>query len=185
MEEVVHVIQVLEAMQESLNKNDANRLRELSNQTIHCASTVQDAGSITLAVIIYTLSKLIERGDNRKIREWSKFQKKFLGLLTLALKSVKEGDFDYYERYLHEARKSLTALSVNLKPYIQEVMRKASINKASRIYEHGISMGHTAQLLGITQWELAEYTGQKVVTEPYGETIDIKKRAGMAMEFLS
>ena len=43
-----------------------------------------------------------------------------------------------------------------LKEYIQEVFRKAYINKASRIYEHGISRAETAGLLGVTQWELAE-----------------------------
>ena len=63
-------------------------------------------------------------------------------------------------------------------------MRKASINKASRIYEHGISLGKTAQLLGITQWELTEYTGQKREEKPYG-ALSAKKRAQMALEFFS
>ena len=65
-------------------------------------------------------------------------------------------------------------------------MHKASVNKASKIYEHGISMGRTAKMLGITQWELSEYTGQKNVPDnPYNETFDVRKRAEMAMEFFS
>jgi predicted transcriptional regulator len=73
-----------------------------------------------------------------------------------------------------------------MKPYIQEVLRKASINKASKIYEHGISLGQTAQLLGITQWELSEYSGQTNVSDnDYNKTLDIKKRAKMALEFFS
>jgi predicted transcriptional regulator len=82
------------------------------------------------------------------------------------------------------ARKTLSSLSVNLKPYIEEVMRKASINKASKIYEHGISLGQTANLLGISQWELSEYTGQTSIADTnYNNTINTKKRAQMAMEF--
>lgn len=183
MEEVEHVIDVLERVQKSLISADAVQLKNLSNQTIHGASIVQDPGSITLAVLIYTLSKIVERKDYYKIKNWAKFVKKFNSLFGLAKKALKDGKYDFYDNYLHEARKMLSGISVNLKPYIQEVIRKASINKASRIYEHGISMGHTAQLLGISQWELAEYTGQKAITEPYGEFIDVRKRAGMALEF--
>ena len=71
-----------------------------------------------------------------------------------------------------------------MKPYINEVLRKASINKASRIHEHGISLGQTAKLLGITQWELSEYIGRKEITDRrYSQTINTKIRAKMAMEF--
>ena len=45
-------------------------------------------------------------------------------------------------------------------------------------------MGRTAKMLGVTQWELSEYTGQKQISDnPYNETLSVKKRAKMAMEF--
>ena len=63
-------------------------------------------------------------------------------------------------------------------------MQKAKINKASRLYEHGISMEKTAKLLGISQWELAEYVGPMGASEyPQTQTLDIKKRVKKAMEF--
>lgn len=185
MEEVSHIINILEETLQGIKNEDSSKLRDISNKTIHSASILQDAGSVTLAVIIYAISKLIERKDNRKIKEWPKFVRRFNGFFELAIKALKENNFEKYDNYLNESRKSLASLSLNLKPYIQEVMRKASVNKASKIYEHGISMGHTAQLLGITQWELAEYAGQKVITKPYGEIIDTKERAKIAMEFFS
>ena len=75
MEEVKHVIDVLQQTKESLKEKDAVKLRELSNQTIHAASTIQDAGSIALAVLIYTLSKIVERQDYNKIKSWDTFEK--------------------------------------------------------------------------------------------------------------
>ena len=85
---------------------------------------------------------------------------------------------------LKKTKNEITNLSISLKPYIHEVLRKASINKASKIHEHGISLGQTANLLGITQWELSEYVGRKEITDrKYSQTINTRVRAKMAMEF--
>ncbi|MEK6893207.1 MAG: hypothetical protein AABX07_03305 [Nanoarchaeota archaeon] len=184
--EVGHVIDALNETKQALKDAEAANLRALSDKTIHSASLVQDAGSITLAVIVYSLSKLIERGDNKKIKQWDKFTKKINSFLSLAIAALKEHNFKAYELYLEKIRQSITSISPNLKSYIQEVLRKAAINKASKIYEHGISMGQTADLLGITQWELTEYAGQKSVDIiSYENPENIKERAKMALEFFS
>ena len=95
-----------------------------------------------------------------------------------------EGDEEKFNSFLKKAREALEESSVDMKQYIQDVLRKASINKASRIYEHGISLGQTAQILGLTSWELAEYAGQsKSVETRYMQTINEKSRAKMALEF--
>ncbi|PIN92751.1 hypothetical protein COU54_05825 [Candidatus Pacearchaeota archaeon CG10_big_fil_rev_8_21_14_0_10_31_24] len=184
MEEVDHFVKVLEETQQAIIQNNSIKLRELSNQTIHSASCVQDSSNLALVVIIYTISKLIERNDHIRIKNWDKFIKRFNGILSLAIKALREKKYKEYETYISQARTTLTSVSPTLKNYIEEIFRKASINKASAIYEHGISLGKTAQLLGVTQWELAEYSGQKKIEEGY-KTIDAKKRAKMAMEFLS
>ena len=57
------------------------------------------------------------------------------------------------------------------------------INKASRIYEHGISMQRTAELLGISEWELSEYAGRTGISDVnLSITMDIKTRIEKAME---
>ncbi len=186
MEEVEHLISVLEQTRQAIIDNDSLKLRDLSNQTVHSASTVQDPGSIALAVIVYTLGKFIERGDNTKIKQWSKFIKKVDGYLALAITSLKEQNTTAYESYLERIRQTIPTVSPNLKSYIQEVLRKAMINKASRIYEHGISMGQTAKLLGISQWELSEYAGQKEQGNiQYDNPESVKERAALALEFFS
>ncbi len=184
MEEPEHIKEVITTTLTALKNQDAVRLNQLSNQTIHTASCMQDPGSITLTVIIYTLSKLIERKDYEKIKNWPVFVKKISATLQLALKAVEQERYEVYENYLATARTSFVSLSVNLKPYIEEVLRKSSVNKASKIYEHGISLGQTAKLLGITPWEIQEYLGQKSIDLPQ-KSLDVKKRAKSAMEFFS
>lgn len=186
MEEAEHLINVMDNSKKYLSIKDSERLRELSNQFIHHLSSHQEEGCITLAVIVYALSKIIERKDYEKVKGWDKFVKKFNASMDLAIKAAREDKTEEYDKYLEMSRKALTSISVNLKPYIQEILRKASINKASKVYEHGISMGRTSKILGITQWELSEYTGQKTVPDnPFNESLSIKKRAQIALDFFS
>lgn len=182
--EVQHLTEILEATKQALKEQDSIRLKELSNQTIHSASVEQHTDSITIAVLVYALSKLLERRDTMKIKNWGKITKKINSFFSLAITALKQGNRDKYLSYLEMSRKTLNSISINLKPYVQDVLRKAEINKASRIYEHGISLGQTAKLLGLSQWELSEYTGQmKSADIEYNRTLDVKKRAEMALEF--
>ena len=86
-------------------------------------------------------------------------------------------------RHTNKIRKAIGNLSGRFKKYIQDVFKKAEINKASRIYEHGISMEATAKLLGISMWELAEYTGNTGIGDvDLGITMPEKQRIKIAME---
>lgn len=184
--EVSHLINVLEETKKALLNNDSFRLNELSNTTIHSASTEQDAGSLTIAILVYSLSKVVERKDHLRIKNWFKFVTRFNSFIDLAIKAFKENKIDQGVNHIESARKSLTLISLNLKQYIKEVIRKACINKASKLYDHGISMGQTASLLGVTTWELAEYTGQTAISDTsHNYTLNVRERARMALEFLS
>jgi len=186
MEEVEHKIAILEEAKQALLDKNAFLLRELSTRTVHSSSSHQDTGSILISVIIYSLSKLIERRDFVRIKDWDSIIEKINSLLTSSIKLAMEGDEEGFANYLGKVRKVLEEASLDLKPYLHEVMRKACVNKACRIYEHGISMGKTADLLGVTKWELSEYAGQSKVSEAkYNQTLNQKSRAKMALDFFS
>jgi hypothetical protein len=183
MEEANHIVEILGQAQQALKQQNALALKEISNQTVHCSSCFQDPGTTTMAVVIYTLSKLIERPDTLKIKRWPEATKKIQSYFTLAQQAVRTKKDSQFEAYMQRIRTTLTSLSVNLKPYMQDLLQKASVNKAGKIYEHGISMGKTAQLLGISQWELSDYVSQK--DDPYHATINTRTRAQTALEFFA
>jgi hypothetical protein len=183
MEEVEHKISVLEGTKQALLEKNASWLRELSNQTIHCASVHQDSGSIVTAVLVYSLSKLVERKDFAKIKGWDKMVHDLSELFTLAIKAAMENEEEEYNKNMGRAREVLDSFG-SIKKYVDDVMRKAAVNKAAKVYEHGISLGQAASLLGLTNWELAEYTGQgKTAENKYNETISEKERAKTALDF--
>jgi hypothetical protein len=41
----------------------------------------------------------------------------------------------------------------------------SKISKGSRLYEHGISIGRTAKLLGVSKWDLMQYAGKTGIHE--------------------
>ena len=49
--EVEHTTQVLQEIKTALTSRDALKLKDLSNKTVHSASSHQDSASITIAVI--------------------------------------------------------------------------------------------------------------------------------------
>ncbi len=184
MEERDHFINVLKDTQSALKSNNSLKLKTLSDQTIHTASISQHTDSLIIAVVIYSLSKLVERRENLKLKNWDKFAGKIYLSLEIAIKALQENKDKKFLEGLERVKKNLLNVSPSIKKYVEEVLIKASINKASKLYEHGISMSQTANLLGVSQWELSEYIGQKSIHEtPEYKTIDIKSRAKMAMEF--
>ncbi len=180
-----HIISVLKGIKDSLKKEDAVKLKELSNQTIHCAACNQDSGSTAIGIISYALSKIIERADYKRIKNWQGFIQRFNSAIELAIKAAEEDNLEAFESHIMRARTSILSASPNLKKYLEEILRKSSINRASKMYEHGISLGQTAKLLGLTQWEISEFTGQSKTEEYKASALSVKQRARMALEFFS
>jgi hypothetical protein len=111
------------------------------------------------------------------MKGWDKFQKTYTDSLDNALVALKKKDIEGYRDQIERIKEAITKLSGNLKIYIEAIFRKAQITKASRIYEHGISRGVAAKILGISIWELNEYVGRTGIADvDLAYTLDIKQR---------
>ncbi|MBI2044580.1 hypothetical protein HYT23_00825 [Candidatus Pacearchaeota archaeon] len=183
MQEKENIKRILEGTIKKIKNYDVVGLRELSNQTIHTASITQDPDNIAIAVIVYALSKILERPDYRQRPGWNKFYKGLINEIEHAIYAIGKQDDAHLRFHIERIAKKLDSASGKLKKYIREVIIKAKVNKASRIYEHGISMEKTAKLLGITMWELAGYVGQTGIPDVnFAKTMDIKDRIKIAEE---
>ncbi|MBS3086009.1 hypothetical protein J4225_04990 [Candidatus Pacearchaeota archaeon] len=183
MQEKEHILEVLGKTKEALKRQDVIGLKELSNMTIHSASIYKDTDCITIAVVIYALSKIIERRDDKNSKQCNEFCKKAGLSIERAIAALKNDNEEELKNNIEAITSSIKNLSGDLKDYVQDVFRKAQINKASKIYEHGISMEQTAELLGLTLFELAGYAGQRqIVDAGLNKTKDVKSRIKLAME---
>lgn len=180
-EERQNVLDILRKTRIALKTEDVMTLREASSRTIHSASIYKDTDSVAVAVIVYALSKIIERKKYTTYDGWLPFYKKVLFGINKGIEDLETKNFNQFRKDVMEIRSSINTISGNLKIYIQDVFREAEISRASRLYEHGISSAETAQLLGITQFELAEYIGKTGIADvDLGVTMPIKNRLNFA-----
>jgi hypothetical protein len=182
MKEEENVLRILKETRMAIEKNDSFMIKGLSNQTINTSSLTQDADNIAVAVIVYSLSKIIERQDYRQLPGWKKFYTNILLYMNKSIKDIENKNYELFRNDFKMIRGSIENLSGKLKRYIKEVLRNAEINKASRLYEHGISMEQTASLLGVTLYELADYVGRTGIPDaPENKTMNTKERIKLAM----
>lgn len=183
MQERDNVLRIFQETKGAVLRGDSAKIRSLSNQTTNTASLTHDPDNIAAAVIVYSLSKIIEREDYRKLPGWNKFYNTYLIAIDKIIEAIKKQDDKSYDENIKLIQKAMSSVSGKLKEYIQDVFRRAMINKASKIYEHGISMEKTAKLLGITLYELASYAGEKETTIPQRKSMPVRNRIKLAMEF--
>jgi len=182
MQEKENVLRILQETKDALKSSDSLKLKELSNQTIHTASITQDPDNISVAVVVYSLSKVVERKKYQEFKGWASFYKAVVTYVDNSIDALGKNQDKKLQENLKFMTDAISNISGELKIYIQDVFRKAQINKASKIYEHGISMEKTAKLLGITMFELASYAGQKpeIANAPLSKTLDVKSRIKLA-----
>jgi hypothetical protein len=162
------IIDIIAQAVEIIKEGNPYDLKELSNHTIHNASIFQDEFSVAIAVIIYSLSKIISANSESK--------GKFAGLLVKARKSMEQDDITGYKAATGSIMDLISKLDSRFGGYVDDVISQAQIRKASKIYDHGISLGQTSSILGISQWELMQYLGAARGTDsPYEKSDVIEK----------
>ena len=183
MEEKVKkdILEILKGSIKAISEDDTVKLKELSNHTLHDASILQDEYSISIAVIIYSIAKIFERPRYKKYKEWPTFYNNLAKELRNAKRALEKDSIVEYEHSIQNLLQAIDRLGKKFRKYIIEVINKAKISKASRIHEHGLSIGRTAELLGITEWELMDYIGETGIADvAYSVTKSIKDRMKVA-----
>jgi type III secretory pathway component EscV len=177
------LIFVLRDSIKAIKENDITQLREVSDHTLHDSSIFQDTYSTSIAVIIYSLSKIYQKNQYKLYKNWNEFNNKCINLLSEALKEIKKGNIKGYSFKIQELYKLISSLENKFGMYITEVLSQSKVKKSSRIFEHGISAGRAAEMLGISTWDLMTYLGQtKIIDTKPLLTKSIKERLSYARE---
>ena len=159
------IIEILRNSLDAIKRDNIKTIRDLSNRIINSSSITQDEDVITIAVVTYSLSKILERTDYRKYSGWKLFFETANDSLKGASFALQNNDIVNFEKNIKNILDVIDRLDNKLKKYIKEAIHDAQIARGSRLYEHGLSLGRTAELLGIDKWELTEYIGKTGISE--------------------
>jgi hypothetical protein len=167
------ILQILSDSIELINRGELFRLRELSDHVIHNASIFQDEDSISIAIIIYAVSKIYEQEDDT--------EKRFLAdRLSDARESLEKGDFTSYSGQMKSILSEISKKGTATNKYVAEVLERAQIKKATKIYDHGISLAQVADTLGISRWDLLDYVGKTTIPDSFESLTDVKDKVRFA-----
>jgi len=160
------ILNVLRQTVEYVKKGETYKLRDLSDHVIKNATIFQDHHSISIAVTIYSLSKIYKgKVDNVVVKH-----------LNNSISYLEVGDVNGYENEIKLIIKDISKKSEETKFYIEEVLERSQIKKASKMYEHGISMGQVAESLGISVWDLMDYIGKTRIPDANGHKYEIAQK---------
>lgn len=177
----VNLIWILKEVKKAIKDLDIIKLRDLSNHTIHDASILQEENSIQIAVIVYALSKIFERKNYQNYKSWNHFYKGLMQYLENAVRALERDNERDYRASTKGLMQTIDNLEYRLRHYLVEVIERSKVHKASRIHEHGVSVGRTAEILGISQYELMSYLGETGIADiNLNISMDIKKRIEFA-----
>jgi len=168
----VDILSVIERIVEILRVKEAKdiiEVRELSNRTIHDASVFQDEDSISIAVLVYALSKIMERKGT--LIDYAKL----ISMFEDAVIMLHESRIDSYRQIIKNVLGYISNIDSRIRAYIEEVINQAQIKKGSKIYEHGISIARASAVLGISQWELMRYIGKTGISDRFEEDLYLTK----------
>ena len=155
-----------------IKKGDFATLKELSNHTIHNASIVQDRYSIQTAILIYALSKILERAKQKGQDVPGKITDNIQRIIDNAMQ-----DNDYgCDNAIKNIFSEISKIDDKLPWHIQRVIEKANIVKGSNMFRHGISIGRVANVLGVSQWDLMSYVGKTKIIDKEGIVTDVESR---------
>ena len=177
--DILAVLEELAGILKVREESDVMEIKELSNHVIHNASVFQDEDSISIAVLAYSLSKIIER----KQRDLD--YNKVLSMLNLCISNLKNNDEDAFRKSIKNIFNFIRTTDEKLKIYIHEVINQAQIKKGCKLCEHGISIARASEVLGISQWELMHYVGKTTMTDQFSEPVNASKRLKMARSLFS
>jgi hypothetical protein len=166
-----NIIRLLNDCVAAINKGDSFRLKELSNSNIHNASIFQDEDSLSIGVVIYALSKVIEHRYDKKA---------ITANLKSASASLSSGNDENYRTVIRNLIKTIQVEDFRLKKFVSSVIEQAQVKKGSVLYEHGLSIGRVASILGISKWELLNYVGKTRIAEQSSELVPTEKRLVLA-----
>lgn len=157
------------AILETKEAKDALELKSLSDHTIEDVALYKNLDAISLAVLIYSIFKTYNciSGENYA---------QLLKTLKGAAQKLDGRNLGGYNQGLKKAFSIVKKCNAAIKTHVQDVFHAAKIKKGTTLLEHGLSIARAAQVMGISRWELTEYTGKTHILDQEHEKVHVISR---------
>jgi hypothetical protein len=137
-----------------------------------------------LSLIAYCLSKILSKEHIICNVKWPDARKKIVEDIDFALNALKKNDLKAFNNSLADISGHITDVDKALGNFVIDLMEKAKLKQASRVYAFGLSLKTATELTGTQEQELLKYIGGTRLADERVEKKGIKDRLKDMQEML-
>jgi hypothetical protein len=143
----------------ALDSRDALKLREISVAASSEAAIEGHRELMLIALVDYALSKILSKVHYQSVDD--NFYRKIRRHLDKALHGSKQDEL----RHLEAIEDMVIKLDEAEGNYEQNLIEKAQVKKASKLYEQGFSLKRAAEMTGANPTDVLDYIGGSKIHE--------------------
>lgn len=177
-------MKTLEKLRNAFKRKNIPALKKISNRAIEQAAMTEDPDLVNISLISYALYKLVSKPHILRSDQWAKFVRDVDSDLEEAMKLRAEGKpiKGIMEK---DIIRDISAIDSSLGNYAHDIMEKARVKQASRIYAMGLSLDKAISLTGADRFQLLQYIGSTVIHDrPYTKSKNVVDRYKKTKEIL-
>ncbi|MFA5406412.1 MAG: hypothetical protein WC307_03595 [Candidatus Nanoarchaeia archaeon] len=161
------IIAILDGVITAFDKYDPDAIMEWSDHIIHSASIYQEEHTFMVAVIVYSIGKIMAKGKVRRYPQeaWNEFESTVKNTLREALESLQADKHAAFDKSMALLQKAVFRLDQSFMSYVDYVVDNAKLKKGTKMFEHGVSLKRVAELFGVSEWDLRNYAGKTRILE--------------------
>ncbi|MBI4983318.1 hypothetical protein HZC32_01625 [Candidatus Woesearchaeota archaeon] len=175
-EDLLDVLSRVIAILETKDNQDPEELKKLSDHAIEDIAAHKDLDLVSISVLIYSIYKILLQLSPEDYAD-------LLTELKNAEKQLEQNNLGRYNFSIKKLYEIVKKSDSQIKVHLQDVMQAARIKKSATLLHKGLSIGQAAGLMGLSNWDLQQYVGKTVYTEPSKETYPESKRLALALTF--
>jgi len=173
----------LKEMKHALELRDPNKLKDLSDHTIHSSSIYHEKRAIYLAMIAYSLSKIIEKGSiKRKHKiEFNDFLNGMVENFGAMINFLEQKEFEKFNGAIKSILKEISEFDSSFGKYAESILEFSKIQNQSLefIYKNYSKIIPTMGKFIIGEKEPYEYLVKSIENfVNQDELIDLMKKNG-------
>jgi hypothetical protein len=156
------------AMSEAYRNRQANELKEINDSITNGIMEQFSQEGVELAIMSYLLFKMLTK------HRFEEEQKDILG--DKLAEMCREGSAQDIIKSVGELNGLALEIEAGDRRYVIDLLTKARIKVAAKLYAKGISLGTVSKALGIPQQEIMSYAGKTMMFDRLKGEVGIKER---------
>ena len=160
-------------------------LREAANDAIAQAAFENDSKKAEIAVISYSLGKLLSKAHFQRSKNWPRVADSILREINEAVSLARSDEFGLLEKKLSSVVSTVAKVDFEFGNYWQNLIEKARVKQASSAYALGLSLSQACGLTCCDKQALFNYIGFTKMHEETPVLKNISERVDRLKELLA